>query len=74
MWYSASLASQPQVQAARLSMLLLHRLGEEYGEWSERAHQLRLEMYELKFGVPARFRLERDERRLGFPRDFRDQR
>jgi hypothetical protein len=30
----------------------------EYGRLAEQAHQLRLKMYEQKFGIPARFRLE----------------
>jgi hypothetical protein len=57
--------SQPQVQAARLSLEILQREGHEYDRLAERLHQLRLAAYERRFGHAARLRLEAEERALG---------
>jgi hypothetical protein len=74
MWYSASLESQRQVQAGRLSLAIIEAQGAVYDRLAERAHQMRLDAYERKFGLAARFRLEDAEQALGLPRDFRDPR
>ncbi len=70
-WYSALLESQPQVQAARASLEILNAQGQEYDRLAERAHQLRMRAYELKFGPAAKLRLEREELMLGIYRDPR---
>ena len=54
MGYSSWSASQPQVQAARLSLKLLQKQGREYDRLAERLHQLRLAAYERRFGHVAK--------------------